>query len=93
MAYIGEADLACQVVAQDVLASLGAPAVPALSEALSSPVANERIGAAKALGSIGNDAQVALPVLKALNNDSSDNVRNAAAEVIRRIKPKGWFSF
>ena len=31
--------------------------------------------------------------LKELHRDSSENIRSAAAEAVKKIKPKGWFSF
>jgi len=94
MAHFGEADLACQVVASDALAAFGPAAVPALAEALKSPVANRRSGAAKALGKIGSAAADALPALKQLaKNDSAETVRKAADEAEKLIKPRGgWFS-
>lgn len=93
MAHIGEADLACQVAAQEALTTLGAPAAPALIEALRSPVTNQRNGAANALGNMGAAAEGALPSLKDLTNDASENVRKAAADAVKKIKPQGRFSF
>jgi hypothetical protein len=93
MAHIGEADLACQVTAQDVLAQIGAGAIPALTEKLKSTRENERIGAAKALGAIGPAAESAFPLLEQLHRDPSANVRNAAVDAAKKVKPKkGWFS-
>lgn len=92
MASFAEADLACQVIAQDALATIGAPAIPALVEALESPVPNRRSGAAKALGAIGAGAAAALPILKALaSGDSAPTVRKAADEAVKAIKPRRWF--
>ena len=94
LAGFGEADLACQVIAQDALAAIGTPAVPPLIEALKSPVPNRRSGAAKALGAIGTPAEVALPVLKELARaDSAETLRKAADEAVKAIKPKRWFGF
>jgi HEAT repeats len=92
MAYFAEADLACQVTASDALASIGVPAVAALTGALKSPSANVRSGAAKALGQIGAAAEAALPVLKGLmRTDPEETVRTAAEEAVKRVKPRRWF--
>jgi len=91
MAAFSEADLACQVSASDALATIGSPAVPALIDALRSPVANRRSGAAVALGKIGKGAEAAVPMLKELLRDDAETVRNAAAEAVKAIKPRRWF--
>jgi HEAT repeat protein len=94
LARIAEADLACKVAAQDALAKIGEPAVSALAEALEDPSPNRRSGAAKALGEIGLPADVALPALqRRAKADDAEIVRQAAAEAIKKIKPRRWFSF
>jgi HEAT repeat protein len=92
MVWLAEADAACQVAAQDALARIGSGAVRALIEALHAPQPNRRIGAAKALGQIGLDAQPALTHLDTLaKSDGSEPVRKAASEAIKLIKPRRWF--
>ena len=94
MTYIAEADLACSLAAQEALAKLGAHAVPALMEALRSPLANRRSGAARALGQMGQAAEPALPQLNQLAKaDEAENVRKSAADAAKAIKPRKWFSF
>jgi HEAT repeats len=94
MSAYAEADLACQVTAQDALTRIGQPVIDALQDALLSPLANRRVGAAKVLGAIGPAAQGALPMLKELaRGDREETVRKAAAEAVSRLKPKRWFGF
>lgn len=94
MAWFAEADAACQVAASDALAKIGAVAIPALTEALKSPAANRRSGAAKALGKMGAVSESALPVLNDLaRTDPAETVRKAANEAMKQIKPRRWFSF
>jgi hypothetical protein len=93
MTYIAEADAACHVAAGDALVAIGAVAVPALTEALRSPVPNRRSEAARALGRIGEPAKAALDSLKQLaGRDDAETVRKAAAEAVKQLKPRGWFS-
>jgi HEAT repeat protein len=63
-----------------------AEAVPALTELLrpTEPEAT-RQAAVRALGEVGKEASPAVPELRALLDDPSDGVRQAAAEALRKI--------
>ncbi|GAB4476075.1 MAG: hypothetical protein Kow00124_17770 [Anaerolineae bacterium] len=65
------------------LAAIGEPAVEALIDALSSPNTRVRLGAANALGEIG-DIRAVGPLIRLLN-DRSGHVRREAAKSLRRI--------
>jgi len=61
-------------------------AVPLLTAALTSQRELVRLEAVLALGQIGKPAAAALPALEKSRQDTSANVRNAAAEAIGKIK-------
>jgi bilin biosynthesis protein len=61
---------------------IGAPAVPALIQALGDSDRDVRRAAAEALGKLG-DPQAVSPLIQALG-DRSENVRRAAAEALGR---------
>ncbi len=65
------------------LAAIGEPAVEALIEALDNPNTRVRLGAANALGEIG-DVRAVGPLIRLLN-DRSGHVRREAAKSLRRI--------
>jgi hypothetical protein len=66
--------------------------VPALKNALIARNANRRLGAAKALGQMGADAQPALDTLADLAKaDPVETVRLAAAEALKQVRPRKWF--
>jgi HEAT repeat protein len=65
-----------------------APAVPALIEALSDPVASVRYPVTIALREIGPAAKAAVPALKkVVEDDINDEVAASAKQALRRIDP------
>ncbi len=64
------------------LGSIGAPAVPALSNALSQDKWFVKAGAARALGFVGPAARASIPALIRVLGDERAEVREAAAETI-----------
>ena len=73
----------------EALVRCGAPAVPALSQALKNDRAEVRASAAYALGQIGQAAYVAVPnLVMILRDDSSNDVRAIAAYTLGRIGSK-----
>jgi HEAT repeat protein len=72
--------------AVDMLAMIGAPAVPALIGALESPNRFARQNAAKALGKMGAEAQAAIPALTRALQDVSGWVREEAARALAEIE-------
>jgi HEAT repeat protein len=65
-------------------------AVPDLVEMLRNDSKSRlRARAATALGQIGPDAKTAIPALKRALQDESQNVRDAAAEALKKIDPAG----
>jgi HEAT repeat protein len=71
------------------LGANGKSLVPDLVALLKSEKASVRESAAALLAAIGRDARDALPTLKKLaENDPRQNIRNLAAEVIKRIEAK-----
>jgi HEAT repeat protein len=74
--------LTCTQV-REVVVGLGAPAVPALIQALGDWSENVRRAAAEALGKLG-DPQAVPPLIQALG-DRSENVRRAAAEALGKL--------
>jgi HEAT repeat protein len=67
------------------LATIGAPAVPALKKGLSSQDAFVRVGAAFALGRIGREAKAAVPALFKALDDDDRNVRALSASALAAI--------
>ncbi len=66
----------------------GAPAVPALIEALDDPVAVVRFPVTVALGEIGPGAEAAVPRLKQMMEEElNDEIAAAARRAIRHIQP------
>ena len=63
-----------------------APAVPAVTHALTHTNANVRHAAAETLGEIGPQALTAVPALSQALNDEAPHVRQAAARALRRIQ-------
>ena len=87
-----QADQACQAAAAAALAAMGASALPALKNALMARNPNRRLGAAKALGQMGADAEPVLDTLSDLAKaDPVETVRLAATEALRQVKPRKWF--
>jgi HEAT repeat protein len=72
-----------------LLASLGGPAVGPLTEALSSPSAEVRGGAARTLEELGPKASSAAAALGALLSDADPVVRVCAAGAIRAVEGGG----
>jgi HEAT repeat protein len=71
------------------LGPAGAPAVPALIEALDDPIPSVRFPVTVALGEIGPAAAEAVPRLKKMmDEEMNDEVAAAAKRAIRRIKPE-----
>jgi hypothetical protein len=77
-----------QDVAEDALGRIGAPAVPALMDALRSAEPNVRKKAVEVLGRMGEDAAPAVPALTALLDDPDLGVRKAAARTLGQIGPE-----
>ena len=71
----------------NALASIGKPAVSALTKLLKSDKPNVRGEAARALGMIGPDAKRALGTLKKLTRDPDWTVQDKARIAIARIQP------
>lgn len=70
------------------LGPAGAPAVPALIEALDDPVAVVRFPVTVALGEIGPGAEAAVPRLKQMMEEElNDEIAAAARRAIRHIQP------
>jgi HEAT repeat protein len=87
-----QADQACQAAAAAALAAMGATALPALKNALMARNPNRRLGAARALGQMGREAEPALGTLADLAKvDPVEAVRLAATEASKQIKPRKWF--
>ncbi|HEY8259439.1 MAG TPA: HEAT repeat domain-containing protein [Gemmatimonadales bacterium] len=71
------------------LGPAGAPAVPALIEALDDPNASVRFPVTVALGEIGPGASAAVPKLKKMMDEEiNDEIAASAKRAIRRIKPE-----
>jgi HEAT repeat protein len=76
-----------QETAADALGHIGAPAVPALMQALQSSDVQVRVKAADVLGRMGADATDAVPELVRLLDDPDERVRKTAARALGRIGP------
>jgi hypothetical protein len=76
-----------QDAAEDALGRIGAPAVPALLDALRSTNPGVRRKAVEVLGRMGEEAAPAVPALTALLDDSDMTVRKAAARTLGQIGP------
>jgi hypothetical protein len=76
-----------QETAADALGRIGAPAVPALMEALQSSDVQVRVKAADVLGRMGPDANDAVPELIRLLDDPDERVRKTATRALGRIGP------
>ncbi len=76
-----------QDAAEDALGRIGAPAVPALMDALRSTNPSVRRKAVEVLGRMGEDASPAVPALTALLDDPDFGVRKAAARTLGQIGP------
>jgi HEAT repeat protein len=63
-----------------------APAVPAVTHALTHANANVRHAAAETLGAIGPQALTAIPALSRALNDEAPHVRQGAARALKRIQ-------
>jgi PBS lyase HEAT-like repeat. len=77
--------LTCTQV-REVVVGLGAPAVPALIQALGDSDSDVRAAAAEALGAIGDPR--AVPALIEALGDDLDDVRRAAQQAIQQIETK-----
>ncbi len=92
VADLKDRDPAVREQAAKALGALGrrspADVVKPLAEVLQDENAKVRLAAVIALGSIGPNAQEALPALKLLLEDGDGGVRRAAVGVIRRITPR-----
>jgi HEAT repeat protein len=71
--------------ATTALGLIGRPAVPALREALRSPNADLRAGAAEALNQMGREARAAVPDLIAMINDDDKQVQEEVRGALRSI--------
>lgn len=71
----------------DSLGRIGAPAVPALIEALEHRDPIRRVQAATVLARIGPEAQQSVPALVELLDDEYERVRKAAARALGQIGP------
>jgi len=76
-----------QETAADALGRIGAAAVPALVQQLSSPDAAVRLKAVEVLSRIGPEAESASPQLIPLLDDPDPAVRKAAARTLGQIGP------
>jgi len=86
-----EADLACQLAAQQALVRIGAAAIPLLMSALSADSERRRLGALKSLAQMGPAAESAMPTLRHVEKrDRSPLVRQKTSEAIEKIKPNRW---
>ena len=79
VAALGDEDLYLRGAAALALGRIGAPAVPALTQALQGPSSDVRWSAAISLGRVGSPALAALPALTKALADASEHVRQAAA--------------
>jgi len=79
VAALGDEDLYLRGAAALALGRIGAPAVPALTQALQGPRSDVRWSAAISLGRVGSPALAALPALTKALADASEHVRQAAA--------------
>jgi hypothetical protein len=77
-----------QDAAEDALGRIGAPAVPALTDALRSTDPSVRRKAVEVLGRMGDEAIDAVPSLTALLDDPDPSVRKAAARTLGQIGPQ-----
>ena len=87
VAALGDEDLYLRGAAALALGRIGAPAVPALTQALQGPRSEVRWSAAIALGRVGSPALVALPALTKALTDASEHVRQAAAVTLGGLGP------
>jgi HEAT repeat protein len=78
-----------QDLAGKALALIGAPAVPALVNALQTGDRIQREAAATALGNIGPPALAASAALERAQQDSHNWVREAAAAALKKVRPEG----
>jgi hypothetical protein len=76
-----------QDAAEAALGRIGAPAVPALMDALRSADPNVRKKAIEVLGRMGDDAAPAVPALTAFLDDPDLGVRKSAARTLGQIGP------
>jgi len=76
-----------QEVAADALGRIGAPAVPALIEALKNADPAVRLEVVEVLGRMGDEAADAVPSLLKLLDDPDPGVRKAAARTLGQIGP------
>lgn len=74
--------------AMDSLGRIGAPAVPALIEALDHNDPTRRAQAAKVLARIGPEAKQSVTALVSALNDENETVRKAAARALGQIGPE-----
>jgi chromosome segregation ATPase len=80
---------AFRTAASEILATVGAAAVPPLIQRLADPRASIRQWAAAVLGQIGPDARQATAELAELLTDRDPLVRQAARQALDRIQPMG----
>ena len=62
--------------------------VPVMTECLKDKQGDVRLSAAIGLGSVGEEAKLAIPELQAAENDRDARVRRAAGVALSRIDPK-----
>ena len=72
------------------LTQIGSPAIPKLSEALSSNDKSIRYGAAIVLGNLGPDAQEAAPKLFDLLKDETEKIRAASGSALGKMGPSAY---
>lgn len=82
---VGDAIEQVGIVAVSALTKIGAPAVPALIEALDDPAEQIHAYAAFTLGEIGAGAVAAVPVLIGAFSDPSEKVNISAAYALGKI--------
>jgi HEAT repeat protein len=74
-----------ELAVRQALANMGAQAVPALTEALSSADPAARASAAEVLGDIGREAASAKPKLLELTKDADPKASAAASDAVTKI--------
>jgi HEAT repeat protein len=84
---LGDGELQIAEQAAHVLLRMGAPAVPHLTSALTSPDPRSRYHAARSLGSMGRPARSAVPALLVAAADSDPSVQREARNALRILAP------
>lgn len=82
---LGDGDTSVARLAEYALGTIGAPAVPELSQAVAGPHRSRRIAALRILSQLGRAAEASVPAVRSALHDSDPRIRLRAAEAVWRI--------